>query len=74
MSQRDAVADACFVSRMFRDKTPAPGRAVERGVDEREELFGDGVEYHISEPPEAWDDLGDDIKLDDQGDPYYDIG
>lgn len=55
----------------------APSRvdqALERDALARDTFFGDGEEYHISEPPHSWDELGDDIQLDDQGNPYYDIG
>lgn len=63
------------VRQIFAAEAPSGvGQVMERDALARDDFFGEGVEYHISEPPEAWDDLDDDIKLDDQGDPYYDIG
>jgi len=61
------------IARIFAAEAPSTVREVlARDSADRNNFFGEGVEYHISEwPSEDW---GDDIKLDDQGDPYYDIG
>lgn len=57
------------VSRIFSSEAPSSIRAVlDQEPQDRECFFGDGEEYHISEPPSYYE--CDDIKLDDYGDPY----
>lgn len=60
------------ISRMFSKDAPSSIHAVlDREPQDRDDFFGDGEEYYISEPPPYYE--CDDIKLDDHGDPYVDV-
>jgi|GEM_PF-2153840 len=59
------------VSWIFSREAPSSIHAVlEREPQDREGFFGDGEEYHISEPPPYYE--CDDIKLDNYGYPFVD--